>query len=115
MQMKFYKPLLLLVLMLSFSSIVFCQTGTLRPSRSTPVPSGPLCVMIFKNQNYTIESHLVDSLVNPKTIKSLIIEKDARATALYGSRAANGLVLIVIEDKLAEKEFKRLERFLAKF
>ncbi len=115
MKIKIYQSLLLVVAMIFFSTTAFTQTGSIRPSYSTPIPSGPLCMMLFKDKYYIIESHLVDSLVNPKAIKSLIVEKDAKATALYGARAANGLVLMVIEDKMMNKEFKRLKSYLTKF
>lgn len=45
-----------------------------------------------------IESSLSD--VNPRNIQSVSVLKDASATAIYGSRAANGVVLI--ETKEAE-------------
>ena len=34
------------------------------------------------------------SLINPNDIASFVVLKDASATAIYGSRAANGVILI---------------------
>jgi len=45
------------------------------------------------------------NLVNPKDIASITILKDASATAIYGSRAANGVVLITTK-KGKNKKFK---------
>ena len=38
--------------------------------------------------------------IDPNTIKNMEVIKDASATALYGSRAANGVILITLKDGL---------------
>jgi len=47
--------------------------------------------------------------LNPQQIKSVEVLKDASATALYGSRASNG-VIIIKTKKLSRKERKALEK-----
>jgi len=49
--------------------------------------------MIFSNSSQTTEGHPLNYL-NPTDIESIDILKDADATAIYGSRAANGAILI---------------------
>ena len=41
--------------------------------------------------------------INPNDIESMTILKDASATALYGSRAANGVVMITTRKGASEK------------
>lgn len=46
------------------------------------------------------------SLINPNDIESFTILKDASASAIYGSRAANGVILISTKKGDAGNEFK---------
>jgi len=50
-------------------------------------------------------SRNVLNFINPSDIASIVILKDASATAIYGSRAANGVVMITTK-KGKNKEFK---------
>ncbi|PWS26688.1 hypothetical protein DHW03_17935 [Pedobacter yonginense] len=59
-----------------------------------------------------MEARLIDSLIKPKSIKSLKVEKDAAAAAIYGYRAGNGLVLIEIHRRYWKSEFPRLKPYL---
>ena len=45
---------------------------------------------------YVIDGTFADNMnfVNPKDIESIEVLKDASAAAIYGSRAANGVVLV---------------------
>lgn len=43
------------------------------------------------------------SLINPADIKSVVVLKDASATSIYGSRGANGVILIETKSGLQEK------------
>ena len=115
--MKFYKNTFILLALLYCSANAFSQTAASRPliCYGTVTNPGPLCLIVFKNKLYAMESRLVDSLIRPKTIKSLRIEKEARAAAIYGSRAANGMVVIEIDDADTRREFDRLEPYLSKF
>lgn len=45
------------------------------------------------------------NMINPNDIESIVVLKDASATAIYGSRAANG-VIIISTKKGKDKEFK---------
>lgn len=50
--------------------------------------------------------------VNPNDIESVSVLKDAAASALYGSRASNGVILIETKTgKLATSEFKFISNF----
>jgi TonB-dependent SusC/RagA subfamily outer membrane receptor len=40
--------------------------------------------------------------INPADIKKIDVLKDAAATSLYGSRAANGVILITLKDELGD-------------
>ncbi|MEO2059552.1 MAG: MG2 domain-containing protein [Mesonia sp.] len=58
---------------------------------------------------YIIDGKIVESATNfnPSDISSLTVLKDASATALYGSRGANGV--IIITTKAAEEELTQVE------
>ncbi|WP_298546009.1 TonB-dependent receptor [uncultured Aquimarina sp.] len=52
--------------------------------------------------------------INPSTIESIEVLKDASSTAIYGSRGANGVILVTTKQGKAEKtsyEFKTLTGF----
>ncbi len=46
------------------------------------------------------------SLINPNDIASFVVLKDASATAIYGSRAANGVILITTKRGSASNDVK---------
>lgn len=58
---------------------------------------------------YIIDGKIVKSATNfnPSDISSLTVLKDASATAIYGSRGANGV--IIITTKAAEEELQQVE------
>ena len=58
-----------------------------------PVSSGDVGQM----SDYTYSTNNVMSTLNPSDIESITVLKDAAASALYGSRAANGVVMITIK------------------
>ena len=91
----------------STSSGSLSQNILIRGSASLNGNNQPLIVIdgVVKDQNSI-------SKLNPQQIKSIDILKDASATALYGSRAANGVV-VVTTKKLSRKErkaFKKLQK-----
>ena len=43
------------------------------------------------------------SLINPNDIESMTILKDASSTAIYGSRASNGVILITTKKGSSDK------------
>ena len=45
------------------------------------------------------------NVINPNDIESMVILKDASATAIYGSRAANGVIIITTKSSKSG-EFK---------
>lgn len=55
-----------------------------------PVVSGDVSQM----SGYTYSTNNVMSTINPNDIESITVLKDAAASSLYGSRAANGVVII---------------------
>ena len=54
---------------------------------------------VYKRQLYIIDGFPANmSSVNPDDIESLEVLKDASATAIYGSRGSNGVVLITTKS-----------------
>ena len=43
------------------------------------------------------------SLINPNDIENMTILKDASSTAIYGSRASNGVILITTKKRTTDK------------
>jgi len=70
----------------------------------------PLWIIVFNKKNYVLKSEFASSL-NPNTIENLNISKDAAATALYGVRAANGVIVVTIKKTESRKEYKRLKPY----
>lgn len=56
----------------------------------------PIAGSNFNNQGSNAVSPL--SMLNPNDIESMDILKDASATAIYGSRGANGVVIITTKS-----------------
>jgi TonB family protein len=57
---------------------------------------------------YIVDGKTIDNLniasIDPNTIESINVYKDAKATALYGSKGANGVIIIVTKkNKIPEK------------
>ncbi|WP_315819341.1 TonB-dependent receptor plug domain-containing protein [Paraflavitalea speifideaquila] len=48
------------------------------------------------------------SLINPNDIASFTVLKDAAATAIYGSRASNGVIIITTKKASAERPYSIL-------
>ncbi|MGB3464386.1 MAG: SusC/RagA family TonB-linked outer membrane protein, partial [Cyclobacteriaceae bacterium] len=65
-----------------------------------PVTSGSVSETDFGNGG---RSSNVLSSINPNDIESLVVLKDAASTAIYGSRGANGVVLITTKSGKAGK------------
>lgn len=83
------------------------QNGSIliRGQRSISAANNPLIVLdgIFFNGSF------VD--INPNDIESMEILKDASAAAIYGSRAANGVILITSKKGKTEKPTIRVNSF----
>lgn len=85
----------------------FNQNITIRGAGTLSGGSQPIYVV-----NGVVQTGNVLNKINPKSIESVQVLKDASATALYGSRAANGVV-VVTTKKLSRKEkkaFKKLQK-----
>ncbi len=83
------------------------QNGTIliRGPRSLSGGNNPLIILdgIFFNGSMTD--------INPNDIESMEILKDASAAAIYGSRAANGVILITSKKGAGEKPTIRLNQY----
>lgn len=83
------------------------QSGTIlvRGARSLSGGNDPLIVVdgIFFNGS------LAD--INPNDIESIDVLKDASAAAIYGSRAANGVILITSKRGISEKPVVRINAY----
>ncbi|GAB3420487.1 SusC/RagA family TonB-linked outer membrane protein [Niabella aquatica] len=71
---------------------------TIRGSNSITQDNSPLFVV----DGFPIETS-INGLLNPSDIESIDILKDASATAIYGARAANGVVIITTRKGKAGK------------
>jgi TonB-dependent SusC/RagA subfamily outer membrane receptor len=80
----------------------------------SPLRTSPLCLVVFKKESFAIKSSLIDSLIDPKTIKTTTILKDASATSIYGMRGAIGVIIITIKAIDRKREYKRLKPYQEK-
>ena len=74
----------------------------IRGSSSISAGSGPL---------YVVDG-IIGGTANPNDVESVTILKDAAATGLYGSRAANGVIIITTKSGKAGKTIVRLNSSL---
>ncbi len=79
-------------------------SGSLKASNEPLYVIDGVAVSSYSNEEYSEIAHLGDSdgnimsSINPNDIETITILKDAAAAALYGSRAANGVVLITTKS-----------------
>ena len=90
------------------------MTGQGAPgSANQIVIRGMSTINASSNPLYVINGKISDnkafSNLNPNTIESVSVLKDASATAIYGSRGGNG-VIVITTKKLSRKERKAFER-----
>lgn len=83
------------------------QNGTIliRGPRSLSAGNNPLIVLDGIIYNGVISD------INPNDISSMEVLKDASASAIYGSRAANGVILITSKKGVSEKPIIRFNTF----
>ena len=83
------------------------QTINIRGIGSLSLTSSPLIVVdgIPLDNGGVGGSRNPLNLINPNDIESFVVLKDASATAIYGSRAANGVIMITTK-KGKDREFK---------
>ena len=77
---------------------------TIRGGSSLTASNAPLIVIdgLPISNNNTAGSRGVLSSINPADIESFSVLKDASATAIYGSRASNGVIIIVTKKGKSE-------------
>lgn len=91
----------------SFDQALAGRIAGVNVSSSEGMPGGSMNIVIRGNNSVTqsnsplyvvdgfpVEDASVASTINPNDIESIDILKDASATAIYGSRGANGVVII---------------------
>lgn len=63
---------------------------------------GPSKSSLINGPIYVVDGRIIDSKsfskINPNLVKELKIFKGAQATAIYGSRAVNGVIVITTKD-----------------
>ena len=86
------------------------QEGTIliRGQRSISASNSPLIVL----DGIIFEGNIND--INPGDIDALDILKDASATAIYGARAANGVILVTSKKGITEKPTIRFSGYYGK-
>ncbi|MCZ4245171.1 TonB-dependent receptor plug domain-containing protein [Pedobacter punctiformis] len=114
--MRFTKFLFLLIPFSMFGLSSYSQTNT--PIRMVSVgpktSNSPLWLVVLKNKTYILDSPGVAGRINPDYIENMKVLKDAAATAIYGSRAMNGVIIITLKKEKARKEYRRLKPYLSK-
>ena len=83
------------------------QDGSIliRGRNSLSAASNPLIVL----DGIIFNGSLAD--INPNDIQSIDILKDASSASIYGSRAANGVILVTSKKGMTEKPFVRVNAF----
>lgn len=83
------------------------QSIVIRGLGSLSLTSSPLIVVdgVPLNDGGVAGTRNPLNLINPNDIESMVVLKDASATAIYGSRAANGVIMITTK-KGKDREFK---------
>lgn len=100
----------------SFDQTLGGRIAGVNVSSSEGTPGGTMNIVIRGNNSLTqdnsplyvidgfpVEDAAIASTINPADIESLDILKDASATAIYGARGANGVVIITTKKERSEK------------
>ena len=84
------------------------QTIRIRGNGSLSLTSNPLIVIdgVPMNDGGVGGSRSIFNSINPEDIESMTVLKDASSTAIFGSRAANGVIMITTKKGKANKYFK---------
>lgn len=82
---------------------VYVQSNSGQPGDDASVRIRGLGTVNDNNPLYVVDGQFLESLnnINPNDIEKLEVLKDAAATAIYGSRGSNGVILIT--TKMAKK------------
>ncbi|MCZ4224477.1 TonB-dependent receptor plug domain-containing protein [Pedobacter rhodius] len=115
MKINFMKSLYIILLLSisGFNSYAQAEPTIRLRCSATISDNQPLWIMVFKKKNYVLKNEFTNA-INPNTIEKLDVLKDAAATALYGVRAANGVIVVTIKKTESVKEYKRLKLYLTK-
>ena len=99
----------------SFEEALGGRVAGVQVSSSDGQPGSPVSIVIRGNNSLTQENsplYVIDGVpvenpnnnaVNPSDIESIEVLKDASATAIYGARAANGVIMITTKKGKAGK------------
>lgn len=84
------------------------QTIRVRGNGSLSLSSNPLIVIdgVPMNDGGVGGSRSIFNSINPEDIESMTVLKDASSTAIYGSRAANGVIMITTKKGKAGQDMK---------
>ena len=84
------------------------QTIRVRGNGSLSLTSNPLIVIdgVPMNDGGVGGSRSIFNSINPEDIESMTVLKDASSTAIFGSRAANGVIMITTKKGKANQEMK---------
>ena len=84
------------------------QNIRVRGTGSLTLNSNPLVVVdgVPMNDGFIGGSRSVLNAINPEDIESMTVLKDASSTAIYGSRAANGVIMIVTKKGRMNQEMQ---------
>src|SRR5690606_2349702 len=77
---------------------------------NTQTPLYVLDGILIGGEDQLMENFNPLNAINPYQIESVAILKDASATALYGSRGANGVIVIKTKNGISKKELRRIKR-----
>ena len=84
------------------------QTIRVRGNGSLSLTSNPLIVVdgVPMNDGGIGGSRSIFNSINPEDIESMTVLKDASSTAIFGSRAANGVIMITTKKGRADQDMK---------
>ncbi len=84
------------------------QVIRVRGNGSLSLTSNPLIVVdgVPMNDGGVGGSRSIFNSINPEDIESMTVLKDASSTAIYGSRAANGVIMITTKKGKANQDMK---------
>ena len=84
------------------------QTIRIRGNGSLSLTSNPLIVIdgVPMNDGGVGGSRSILNSINPEDIESMTVLKDASSTAIFGSRAANGVIMITTKKGKANQDLK---------
>jgi TonB-dependent SusC/RagA subfamily outer membrane receptor len=71
--------------------------------------------LLFVLNNYPLEdkqnkTHQLLSLLSENTVSEITILEGAVANAIWGSRGANGVILMTVKDRKTRKKIKQIQK-----